>query len=176
MTFRANLILVGFMGSGKSALGRFAAQRLGFQFLDTDALIVERAGMEISSLFEQQGEAHFRELETRTIESLMPLNRCVISTGGGAVLSEENRALLRSLGFVVLLTAREEIIFERVARNTKRPLLQTADPRGTIAQMLADRAPAYTAAAHWTLDTSDLSREQAGELLIARTREAFSWQ
>jgi shikimate kinase len=175
MNSRPNLILVGFMGSGKSSIGRLAAHRLRFQFVDTDSLIVDRAGMEISDIFEKSGEAHFRDLESRALESLQPLNRCVIATGGGAVLREENRALLQSLGFVVLLTAENEVLFQRVARNSKRPLLQSTDPQETIAELLVKRQPAYEATAQFTLDTSHMTHEQATNELVKAARHAFGW-
>jgi shikimate kinase len=170
-----NVVLIGFMGTGKSSVGKLVAYRLGFQFVDNDSIIVERAGMEITEIFANFGEATFRDYETRALESLEHLNRCVISTGGGAVVREENRALLQRLGLVVLLTAREEIIFDRVTRNTKRPLLSTGDPRTTIAQMLQERAGAYSEAAQVTVDTSDLNREQAAEAVITEARKAFGW-
>lgn len=107
------------MGSGKSSIGRLIAGRLGFIFVDTDALVTQRAGLEIA-------------------------------TGGGIVLRERNRELLRELGLVVL-TANEEVIYERVSRNTKRPLLQTENPRETLSRLLAARDPLYAAAAQWTL-------------------------
>lgn len=175
MTTRPNLVLVGFMGSGKSSIGRAAAHRLGFQFVDTDALVIERAGLEISEIFARHGEDHFRDLETRVIESLSPFTRYVIATGGGAVLREQNRQLLRELGYVVLLTASPEIIYERVGRSTKRPLLQTADPKAVIARLLAERAPAYDATAHLTIDTSALSRDQTVDQLCTAARNAFGW-
>lgn len=176
MHCRPNLILVGFMGSGKSAIGRLAAHRLRFQFADTDSLIVERSKQEISTIFEQSGEEAFRDLETRVIESLTPLSRYVISTGGGAVLREQNRTVLRSLGFVVMLTANEDVLFERVQRNSKRPLLQTENPRQTIAELMTTRRPAYEAAAHLTLDTSELNHEQTTDAVVAAARQAFGWQ
>jgi shikimate kinase len=175
MNTRPNLVLVGFMGSGKSSIGRLAAHRLRFQFIDTDSIVVERAGMEISEIFATAGESRFRDLETRAIESLLPLKRCVIATGGGAVLREENRELLRKLGFVVLLTARRDVLFQRVARNTKRPLLQTPDPEATIAQLLELRQPSYDAAAQFTLDTSDMTHEEATTELVKVARQAFGW-
>lgn len=176
MSTRPNLILIGFMGTGKSSIGRLVSQRLRFQFVDTDALIVERAGREISDIFAQHGEPHFRDLETRAIESLALRERYVIATGGGAVLREENRRLLRALGFVVLLTAREKTILDRVGHGHRRPLLHTANPSAKIAELLAARAPSYEAAAHWTLDTSDLTREQAAEAVVAEARNAFGWK
>lgn len=170
-----NVVLVGFMGTGKSSVGKLVAQRLGFQLVDNDSIIAERAGMEITEIFAKHGESTFRDYETRALESLEYLNRCVVSTGGGAVLREGNRAILRKIGFVVLLTANEEIIYDRVARNTKRPLLSTGDPRETISQMLAERSAAYAAAAQATVDTSILTREQAAEAVIAEARKAFGW-
>ena len=114
---RQNLVLVGFMGTGKSTIGRQVARRLGFQFLDMDHVIVEREGAPVAELFAERGEPAFRDLETAALRSLGHLNRVVISTGGGAVVREENRPLLRELGFVVGLTASEEVIYERVSRN-----------------------------------------------------------
>jgi shikimate kinase len=164
------------MGSGKTSIGRIVAGRMGFQLVDTDALVAQRAGMEISQLFAQYGEEHFRDLETAAIESLAHLKRCVISTGGGAVLREKNRALLRALGFVVLLSASEDAIFERVSRNTKRPLLQTENPRETLAQLLAVRRPIYEAAAECVIETTHFSHKQSADAVIAAARRAFGWE
>lgn len=164
------------MGSGKSSVGRLISGRLGFQFVDTDALIVQRAGMEIAQIFAREGEERFRDLETSVLESLAHRERCVIATGGGVVLRERNRELLRQLGFVVLLAASDEVIFERVSRNTKRPLLQTENPRETVSAMLTARQPAYAAAAQWTLDNSTLSHAATADAVIAEARRAFAWQ
>jgi shikimate kinase len=172
---RPNVIFVGFMGSGKTAIGRLAARALGFQFLDTDQLVVDRSQRQISEIFAAEGESFFRDLETDVIGSLSHLSRCVISTGGGAVLRERNRHLLRELGFVVCLTAREDVLFERVSRNDKRPLLQTADPRQTMRELLQARAELYRDTAHWTLDTSDMAHADVVEAVTAAAREAFAW-
>ena len=173
---RTNIVLIGFMGSGKTSIGRIVAQRLGFQFVDTDAVIVERAGMQVAEIFERHGEAWFREQETATLRSLSILNRAVISTGGGIVGREENHALLRELGFVVWLTASEDVIFERVSRNTKRPLLQTPNPRATVHDLLEKRRGLYEAVSQFTLDTTTLAHETTASTLIAEARRAFSWQ
>ena len=175
MNTRENIVLVGFMGSGKSAVGRRVSRRLRFQFVDTDQIIVERAGMPISEIFTKYGEGHFREMETAALESIAQLEHCVISTGGGAVVREGNRAILRSLGFVLWLTASEEVIFSRVSRNDKRPLLQTEDPRETIATMLAERRPLYERTAQFTVDTSAMSHDEAADAVIAAARSAFTW-
>jgi shikimate kinase len=171
-----NLVLIGFMGSGKSSVGRLAAKALGFQFLDTDQIVVDRAGRPISDIFETEGEAAFRAMETESIESLAHLNRCVVSTGGGAILSSHNRQLLRALGFVVCLTASEEVLFERVSRNSKRPLLQTENPRATLSKLIQDRDSLYREAAHHTLDTSLLTQSAAVEALVSAARQAFTWK
>ncbi|MEO7318419.1 MAG: shikimate kinase [Chthoniobacteraceae bacterium] len=172
---RENIVLVGFMGSGKSAVGRLVAKRLRFRFVDTDQIIVDRAGMPIPDIFAQHGEEHFRDLESAALESQGNLRQCVISTGGGAVVKERNLPILKSLGFVVWLTASEEVIFDRVSRNDKRPLLQTANPRATIAQLLAVRRPLYENAADFSLDTTTLTHDAAAEAVIAAARQAFAW-
>ncbi len=170
-----NIVLIGFMGSGKSAIGRRVAARLGFQFVDTDALLVEREGREITEIFASEGEERFRDLESALLASLDTRTRCVISTGGGVILREKNRALLRALGLVVWLTASEDTIFARVSRTSKRPLLQTANPRATVTELLTARRPLYEAAAQFTLDTTTFSHEQAAAAIIAEARRAFSW-
>ena len=171
-----NLVLIGFMGSGKSSVGRLAAKALGFEFVDTDQEIVERAGKPISEIFAEEGESAFRAMETDVIGSLAPRQRCVISTGGGAVLAAKNRTLLRNLGFVVCLTASDDVLFERVSRNTKRPLLQTENPRETIAALILDRNVLYSETAHWTLDTSTMPLHEAAAELTAAAKEAFAWK
>jgi len=172
---RENIVLVGFMGSGKSSIGRSIAKKLGFQFVDTDYIIQERSGRSISEIFQASGEEAFRVLETRALESLRHLKRCVVATGGGAVLREENRAILRHLGFVVCLTASEEVTLQRVSRNTKRPLLQTENPRETLRSMLASRQESYATVAQFTLDTTLLTQPEAADLVVLEARKAFSW-
>ncbi len=163
------------MGSGKSSVGRAAAKVLRFQFLDTDQLLVERAGQSISEIFANEGEESFRARETEILESLKAQTRCVISTGGGAVLTERNRNLLRELGFTVWLTASEGALFERVSRATHRPLLQTANPRETLSRLMQDRAPLYEETARAVIDTTSLAQPSVVQAVVAATREAFAW-
>lgn len=171
----SNIVLVGFMGSGKSSIGRLLARRLDFDFVDTDRLIIERAGTEISEIFARHGEDHFRDLESAAIESLRGAEGKIIATGGGAVLREKNRASLRELGLVVGLTASEDVIFERVSRNSKRPLLQTENPRATVHALLAAREPLYREAAQLTIDTTRLSHDDVADRILAEARDRFSW-
>jgi shikimate kinase len=175
-TTRTNIVLIGFMGSGKTSIGRLVAHRLGFQFIDTDSIIVDRAGMQVAEIFARHGEAWFRDQESAALRSLGIVNRAVISTGGGVVLRDENRMLLRNLGFVAWLTANEDVLFERVSRNKKRPLLHTPDPRATVHELLTTRRPLYEEAAQFTVDSSELTHEAAADLLIAEARRVFKWE
>lgn len=168
-----NIVLIGFMGSGKSSIGRLIASKLRYRFVDTDQLVVSGTGMEISELFRLHGEAHFRDEERRALESLKNETRHVIATGGGIVTRLENRPALLELGFVVWLSANEDTIFERISRNTKRPLLQTPNPRETIANLLAERMPLYKSVAHFTIDTSTQSHNAIAEAVIAEGRRFF---
>ena len=164
-----NLVLVGFMGSGKSSIGRILALKLGFHLIDTDAMVVEAAGMQITEIFAQHGEDAFRRYETQVLGWLLERNArsMIIATGGGIVTRPENLPLLHQLGFVVGLTASEEVLFDRVSRNHGRPLLHTPNPRETLSQLLALRAPLYDAAADFMVETSAKSHAQVADEIIA---------
>jgi shikimate kinase len=138
-----NIILTGFMGTGKSSVARKLAQRLGWSILDTDQMIEQRAGCTIAKLFRRDGEAAFRDLESAVATELQSMEQCVIATGGGMALSPENREALARAGMVILLTATPETIYERVRRTAHRPLLAREDPLDAIKRLLAERAPAY---------------------------------
>jgi shikimate kinase len=171
-----NIVLIGFMGSGKTSVGRLIARRLRFHFLDTDALIEERARTSIKEMFASHGEAWFRERETAALESLAgSTRRHVISTGGGIVTQPRNLPLLRQLGWVVLLTAAPEELFARVARNKDRPLLQVANPRERVREMLTERAPLYAEAAQFTVDSTGLRHEDVVGHILAEARRVFGW-
>ena len=157
------LVLIGFMGSGKSTIGRKLHEQLGYQLIDTDVLIEERQGISISKIFADQGEPAFRDMETALLQELVanpPANR-IVSTGGGIILREENRKLLQELGFVVWLKAPDAEILERTKRNNDRPLLQTEDPVAAVKKMMTERDPLYTESAHLELDTGNLDVEEA---------------
>lgn len=163
-----NLILVGFMGTGKTAVGQAAAGALGFSYVDTDDLIEERAGKTITRIFAEDGEPRFRDIETQAIRSLESLERHVVATGGGCVLRDENWEAMRRAGMIVCLAATAEVIYERTHRDTHRPLLQTPDPLARIRTMLEERAPFYARADH-TIDTSDLTVDE----VVARLLELW---
>lgn len=171
----SNIVLIGFMGSGKSSVGRMLAKRLRFQFLDTDLLIEERAQMAIKDIFARQGEERFRERETAVLESLEGKKRHVLATGGGIVTQPRNLPLLHRLGWVVLLKADPEELFRRVSRNRDRPLLQVRDPRAKVDEMLAMRQPLYEATSDFQVDSTGMRREDVVELIVAEARKVFGW-
>lgn len=151
-----NIVLIGLMGTGKSAVGRKLAKELKFQFIDTDRLIEEKTGKTISALFaEEDGEKKFRVLEEEVLAQVIAQEQAVISTGGGVMLSPVNRLRLRQCENVVWLRARPDKILERVEKKAgKRPLLTGKDPLSIIKRLLTEREPYYKEAAV-SVDTSD---------------------
>lgn len=139
----SNLYLVGFMGTGKSAVGRSVARKLGLQFIDSDHAIEEDQGRAISEIFASDGEATFRKMERAFIESGHPRSGCVISCGGGLIVQPGMLELVQSCGPIVCLLASPETIYDRVKGNDKRPLLQVEDPLAKIREMLEEREPVY---------------------------------
>ncbi|HPB30725.1 MAG TPA: shikimate kinase, partial [Candidatus Sumerlaeota bacterium] len=151
-----NIVLVGFMGTGKTVVGKALAESLGFRYIDTDLMVEADAHMPISRIFELQGEPAFRNLEAQAILRTTHLTRFIISTGGGAVISDQNIENMKKAGLVVCLTAEPEIIYERTKSDKSRPLLQTPDPRKKIQSLLNIRAPQYQKA-DVMIDTSHLA-------------------
>jgi len=138
-----NLVLIGFMGTGKSSVGRMAATHLHFRFVDTDELIESRAARSIAEIFAQAGEEVFRGIEKQVVAELAKMQKTVIATGGGLAANAENLASLKRHALVICLWASPEAIWERVHTQTHRPLLQGADPMVRIRQLLAVREPFY---------------------------------
>ena len=153
-----NIILIGYMGSGKSTVGRKAAKAVEYNFLDTDALIEKEEGMTISKLFEEKGERYFREKETETIRKLIAEPKGnIIATGGGLPMKEGNAELLKELGTVIYLKAGTDTLMKRLSGDTARPLLKNGDLREKIETMLAIRGPVYEACADLVLQTDNMS-------------------
>jgi shikimate kinase len=150
---RMNVYLVGPMGSGKSAVGRQLARRLGLEFIDSDDEIVARTGVDIAFIFEKEGEAGFRLREADVIDELTRRDGVLVATGGGAVLDAGSRARLRERGRVVYLRTSVDQQLARTRRSDTRPLLDNPDPRGTLARLLAQRSPLYAEIAEITVDT-----------------------
>lgn len=148
------IFLVGSMGAGKSAVGRQLARLLRYAFTDTDHEIEDHAGVDISFIFDKEGEPGFRVRETKALKALAQRRRIVIATGGGCVVTQANRAIMRERGTVVYLSASVEQLFRRVRYGTHRPLLLTDNPRQALADIVAARAPLYEALADLTVDTN----------------------
>ena len=151
-----NIILIGFMGCGKTTVGVKLSYRLRRTVVDTDKEIEKEEKRAISDIFATDGEEYFRDRETACLRKMLgSMNNQIISVGGGLPLREENRALLRRLGHVFYLRARPETIYERVKHDTTRPLLQGSDPQEKIRTLLAKRDGAYTEAADVIIDVDD---------------------
>lgn len=161
-----NIVFIGFMGTGKTAVGRQVASQLGYEFLDTDHLIETQEGIGIPEIFSNYGEPYFRQLEKKVAAQLVGFHHTVISTGGGFPLNPENLSGFRSDSMIVLLTAEPEIIFQRVQGQTERPLLSCEDPLRRIKELLAERA-VYYQKADLILDTSFDSPEEVSRKVIA---------
>ncbi len=168
-----NIIFVGFMGTGKSLVARRLAKRLGCRFVDTDACIEHEADMSIAQLFATEGEAAFRQRERQAIARACQQKERVIATGGGAIVDRENARTMKASGPVICLTARPEVIFQRVQGDTTRPLLQGPNPLEKIRRLLADRAEAY-ARADITIDTSHLGPDAVVEATLTALTQAAS--
>ncbi len=164
-----NLILIGYMGCGKTSVGSCLARTGHRSFLDTDKLIEEKSGISINQIFEKQGEEAFRDMETDCLKELLEkkTEATVISVGGGLPLREKNRGLLSRLGKVIYLRARPETIYERVKTDTTRPLLKTPDPEKRIREMLKNREPYYRDAAEVVIEVDNKSIKELIEEIEA---------
>ncbi len=160
-----NIVLVGFMGTGKTSVAQQLAERLEMPLIDTDDIIGEDSGMDIPHIFSRYGEAYFRDLESAAVCKAAHLENHVISTGGGVVLRESNLELLKGNGVVFCLTATPEEIWQRVGSDTHRPLLQGPNPLCKIEQMLVDRRPFYDCADH-AIPTTGLSIEAVADKIV----------
>lgn len=170
-----NLVLVGMMGSGKSSVGRILAQRLGEPFVDTDAEIEAEAGLAIPALFARDGESRFRALERAVLARVCGSGGQVIATGGGAVLSPENREVLRRTGLVFWLKAPPAELYRRAVAQgiAGRPLLAGEDPLARLTALAFDREEAYGAAAHHVLETEGLGPGAVADRIMALWKEAL---
>jgi shikimate kinase len=171
-----NIVLIGFMGCGKSTVGRELHQRLGYPLVDMDQLIEERAGKPITAIFADEGEAAFREMEADVLRELARSKetRRIISTGGGVVGTAENRGLLKNLGYVVWLDAPLPVIMERTGKSRGRPLLHTGNPAAKIQALLEIREPLYQQTAHLKLDTAGLDSGELATGILECARYFFT--
>jgi shikimate kinase len=140
------------------------------RFVDTDEMVSVRAGKSITAIFAEDGEPHFRQLEAQALGELVDSENVIVATGGGVVLREENRETLRRIGAIAWLDADADILFERVSRNRRRPLLQTENPRATFDTLLESRRPVYAAAADFRVDSTGLSHDDAARIILDEVR------
>jgi shikimate kinase len=158
------------MGMGKSVVGKALEQKTGLPRFDTDEIISSKSKMPITEIFSTHGEEHFRNLETETLRSMSLEEPAIIVTGGGIVLRAENMDLLRQLGTVVWLDADEATLRTRIRGLSDRPLLQTANPRAALSELLAAREPLYRRAADLRVDVSQKNTQQIAELILENIR------
>lgn len=161
-----NIYLVGLMGAGKTTIGRALAKRLGWRFVDSDHEIEARTGVRIPTIFEIEGEAGFRRRETAVLRELTGLRNIVMATGGGAVIAEENRLLLRENGLVVYLDVSPTQLYERTRHDRNRPLLQVPNPLQRLQELLAARAPLYREVADVVVDGNRCNAQAVVQLLV----------
>jgi len=158
-------ILVGLMGSGKSSIGRRLSARLNLPLIDLDDYIVEQAGCSIPEIFEQDGEGAFRRMETRVLRQVVGRS-AVIATGGGVVLSETNRQILRQHPPVIWLKASPEFLAGRIAGDTNRPLIAAGDTLKTLQKLAAVRYPLYEQCADFILPRGDMKKNEATQAIL----------
>ncbi len=161
-----NVFLVGLMGAGKTTIGRMLARKMGMRFVDSDHEIEARTGAPIPLIFEIEGEASFRRREAEVIRDLCGQDGIVLATGGGAILNPDSRALLQARGTVVYLRAGISSILARTSHDKNRPLLQTADPRKKLEELLAQREPLYLEMAHLVVDTGRPNVQSMVQIII----------
>jgi shikimate kinase len=160
------IVLVGLMGAGKSCIGKRLASRLGVRFVDADQEIEQAAGCSIAEIFARHGEAAFRDGERRVIARLLGEGPHVLAAGGGAFMDPRTRSLIRERAISVWLRAELDLLLRRVSRRSDRPLLQVADPRGRLAELMAQRHPVY-GEADITVDSADGPPEVTLERVVA---------
>lgn len=166
-----NIALTGFMGCGKTAVGRVVARVAGFEFLDTDQFIEEHVGMTIQRIFEEHGEETFRRYEREVVTRLAERENTVIATGGGLLVDAENMGTMKQYAMVFCLWASPESIWRRVKGQSHRPLLNTDDPKQRIIDLLEERKPAYSRS-DMLINTEYRSAKDVANLILGQFRKA----
>ncbi|MBN1994824.1 MAG: shikimate kinase [Anaerolineae bacterium] len=170
-----NIILTGFMGVGKSTIGRLVAAELGRDFVDMDHLIEEREGRTINQIFADEGEAYFRQLEANLCRELAAQQGLVIATGGGTLVSAENLRVMEQSGLVVCLDCNSAVLWQRIGQSQDRPMLAARDQArfARLAALLEQRSPAYSRIAHH-LDVTGFSAKENAQQICALARQIFA--
>jgi shikimate kinase len=165
-----NIYLIGLMGAGKTTIGRQLAKALKLPFYDSDKAIEESTGVDIPTIFEFEGEDGFRDREQKMIQQLTQKKGIVLATGGGAILREKNRKLLKENGFIVYLQCSVERILERTRRDSQRPLLQIDNPKERIESLFAQREPLYLSCADYKIDTGTMQSKTVVNHILEKYR------
>lgn len=167
----SKIILIGFMGSGKTTIGNELSEKSKFALVDTDKYIEQQQQTTISEIFASKGEEEFRLMETKALKELLEASEdMIISTGGGLVIKQENRELLKNAGTTVYLKASADTIYDRVKDDTKRPLLQCEDPKLKIISLMEQRKDYYTDAANIVVDTDKKSVEEIACEILSKIK------
>ncbi|MEG0508777.1 MAG: shikimate kinase [Eubacterium sp.] len=166
------IALIGYMATGKTTIGKKIAQKLQLKFMDTDVLIQNDQGKSINDIFKSQGEQAFRKMENALLKELLKQENILISTGGGIILNEENRRILKENTFLVTLTAKPESIYRRVQKNSERPLLNSKNTLEKIVQMMEKRGPFYTIG-DLIIQTDQLEEEACVKKIISAYQNSF---
>ncbi len=169
-----NIVVVGFMGTGKTAVARLLATRLDLKYISTDEIIEDKERRSCNDVFHRSGESYFRAVEKEVVKKVSQLDKFVIDAGGGVVLDKENLANLKQRGKLICLEASVDVIIERTKRNRHRPLLNVKDPKAKIEELLTKRAPFY-AKADFCINTTELTVENVVKEIIKKINE-FSVQ
>jgi shikimate kinase len=166
-----NVFLVGPMGAGKTTIGRFLADSLDLEFVDLDTEIEDRCGADIPWIFDVEGEEGFRKRESRMLEEVTTRRGILLATGGGAVLAESNREMLKQRGYVVYLSASVGQLLERTAHDRNRPLLQVDNPREVIEKLILDRDPLYQDVADLVIITEKRKPQVVADDIVSEVRQ-----
>ena len=161
-----NIILCGFMGSGKSTIGKLLADRLNRNFIDLDDYIVQKRGMSINEIFKKYGEENFRKSETQSAKNISLLDNHIIALGGGTVVNPKNAEILKTSGKIIMLDISPENVYQRLKNDKSRPLLQTDDKLKAITDMMNSRLPYYNNAADYKISVYGKSKEKIIEEII----------
>lgn len=171
-SFDYNIVLIGFMGTGKSTISEYMKQKFGMEVIEMDQIIAQRQGMTISKIFETCGEEYFRELETNLLIELQEKKNLIISCGGGVPMKERNVVEMKKNGKVVLLTATPETILKRVRNNHDRPLLEGRKNEAYISELMEKRRAKYEAAADIQVATDNRNKQQICDEMVKKLRES----